>query len=134
MQKSEHDLSVYYDGSCSLCQAEIAHYRRQRGAEEIDFVDVSKSSCDPGPGLDRDTAMARFHVRTKDGTLLSGAEAFARIWAQLPNWKWAWRITRFPLILGLLEFGYRMFLPSRSRLSRALGWLKRRVRPEGKVT
>jgi predicted DCC family thiol-disulfide oxidoreductase YuxK len=85
MQKCEHDLSVYYDGSCSLCQAEIAHYRRQPGAEEINFVDVSSSSCDPGPGLVRDTAMARFHVRTKDGTLLSGAEAFARIWAQLPN-------------------------------------------------
>ncbi|MFA9476336.1 MAG: thiol-disulfide oxidoreductase DCC family protein [Filomicrobium sp.] len=131
MQTTEHDLSVYYDGSCPLCQAEIAHYRRQRRAEEIDFVDVSSPSNDLGPDLDRGSAMARFHVRTKDGTLLSGAEAFARIWEQLPRWRWAWRISQFPLMFGLLEFGYQLFLPMRSRLSRVFGWLTRRGRPEG---
>lgn len=133
MAKTEHELSVYYDGSCPLCRAEIAHYRCQSGAEKIEFVDVSSPSSDTGTDLDRDSAMARFHVRTKDGTLFSGAEAFARIWAQLPRWRWAWRVTRFPMMLGLLESGYRVFLPLRPRLSRAFGWFTRRggTRGEG---
>lgn len=131
MKRTEHELSVYYDGSCPLCNAEIAHYRRQRGAKAIAFIDVSQPSNDPGPGLDRDSAMARFHVRQKDGTLLSGAEAFASIWRRLPNWRWAWHITRIPLMLRVLEFGYRVFLPVRSRLSSLFGWIMKHGRAKG---
>jgi predicted DCC family thiol-disulfide oxidoreductase YuxK len=131
MEKTEHNLSVYYDGSCPLCRAEISHYRRQSGADDIRFVDVSCPSSDIGPDLGRDTAMARFHVRTNDGRLLSGAEAFAKIWEKLPRWRWAWRITRLPLMLRLLELGYRAFLPLRCQMSHAFGWLTRRGKTEG---
>lgn len=134
MAKTQHNLSVYYDGSCPLCMAEIAHYRSQSGAENIAFVDISCPSSESGADLDRDAAMARFHVRTKEGTLLSGAEAFARIWAQLPRWRWAWRITRIPLMLGLLEFGYRAFLPLRPLLSRAFGWFTRSGGTKGETS
>ena len=73
------DLTVYFDGSCPLCRAEIGHYRKQRGAETIAFVDVSDADVPLACGIDRDAAMARFHVRESDGRLLSGAEAFTRI-------------------------------------------------------
>jgi predicted DCC family thiol-disulfide oxidoreductase YuxK len=114
------DLTVYFDGSCPLCRAEIGHYRKRRGAETIEFVDVSNEDVPLACGLDRTAAMARFHVRESNGRLFSGAEAFTRIWARLPAWRWASRLTALPGVTPALEIGYRAFLPIRPALSRAL--------------
>ena len=115
---SEHtSLTVYFDGSCPLCRAEIAHYRRQIGAEQLCFLDVSQTDHSLESDLDRDTALSRFHVRRSDGQLVSGAAAFVSIWSQLPRWQWAARIAKLPGITMLLEGGYRLFLPARPTLA-----------------
>jgi predicted DCC family thiol-disulfide oxidoreductase YuxK len=114
----DRNLTVYYDGSCPLCRLEIGHYQCQRGAEKIDFVDVSDPNIPVGGDLDRKAAMARFHVRESDGQLFSGAEAFARIWQRLPSWHWAARLARVPGVARVLELAYRGFLPIRPYVSR----------------
>lgn len=103
--------ALYYDGACPICSREIAQYRRTRGAENLAFVDVT--ACDQvalGPNLTRDDALARMHVRLADGTLVSGAAAFAAIWRELPSLAWAGRIASLPFILPALELGYTFFL------------------------
>ena len=125
---SDHaPLTVYYDGACPLCRAEIGHYRRCRGAGRIDFVDVATGSAatDLVTGLDRAMARRRFHVRDADGVVHSGAAAFARLWAVLPRWQWLGRLVGFPLVLPLAERAYRAFLPLRPHIARLL--LRRRV-------
>lgn len=112
-------LTVYFDGACPLCAREIALYRGCRGAETVAFVDVGGS--EPlGTGLDRATALARFHVRDADGRLVSGAAAFARLWAQLPAWRPLAFILRLPGALWLAERAYRAFLPLRPSIARVL--------------
>lgn len=113
-------LTVYYAGACPLCSAEIRHYAGQAGAERLCFVDVASGS-DTGADLARADAMKRFHVRRADGRLLSGAEAFVAIWAQLPRWRWAARLARLPCVMAVLEIAYRAFLPVRPLLSRLAG-------------
>jgi predicted DCC family thiol-disulfide oxidoreductase YuxK len=113
------DLTVYYDGACPLCRAEIDYYRRRPGADAIAFVDVSSSA--PGEGLSCEVALARFHVREPDGRLLSGAAAFARLWRALPGWRWFGRLIGTRAVLPVAELAYRGFLPLRPRLSRAFG-------------
>ncbi len=52
--------TVYFDGACPGCRTEIAHYRRQRGAEAIVWVDAS--SCDAaalGPDADKSLLLSR---------------------------------------------------------------------------
>lgn len=115
---AQADLIVYFDGSCPLCTAEIGHYAACRGAERLRFVDVSAPGADPGPGLSPAAALRRFHVRRADGQLLSGARAFAAIWALLPGWRLAARLAALPGVLRLLDLGYRAFLPIRPALSR----------------
>ena len=110
---------VYYDGSCPLCRREIAHYRARQGAGDIDWQDVG-ASCERmvAPDLARDDAMARFHVRTADGRLESGAAAFATLWAHLPAYRWLGLIAALPVARPLLEIAYRGSLRIRPALQR----------------
>ena len=74
---------AFYDGGCPVCRAEIAQYRTMRGGDRIAWRDVS---AEPAPdGLDRATALARFHVRRADGALVSGFRAFMAIWRANPR-------------------------------------------------
>lgn len=114
--------TVFFDGSCPLCRREIGFYLRQRGADAIDWRDVSSISGDAcvAPGLDCTTAMQRFHVRNADGEIKSGAAAFAELWTWLPAFAWAGRLARLPGIVHVLELAYRGFLPVRPRLQSML--------------
>jgi predicted DCC family thiol-disulfide oxidoreductase YuxK len=76
---------VYFDGSCPLCRAEIGYYRRSDVAQALCFIDVSKPNVELDNGLNAQQAMQRFHVRTREGQLLSGAAAFVEVWSRLPN-------------------------------------------------
>ena len=80
---------LYYDGACPVCAREIAMYRRQRGADGVQWVDVARcEAAELGPELSREVAMARLHLRRADGRLVSGAEAFTVLWQALPRWSW----------------------------------------------
>ena len=86
-------------------------YQAQPGAEGVCWVDVARCElAELGPGLTREAAMARLHLRQADGTLVSGAAAFTALWKTLPRWAWAGRLFGSRVALRLLEAGYRLFL------------------------
>jgi predicted DCC family thiol-disulfide oxidoreductase YuxK len=122
---AEKASTVFYDGSCPLCRAEIAHYSSQKGAETLCFVDVSKPDAPLPDGLSPEQAMARFHVGTNNGEIVSGARAFVSVWRALPRWRWAARLASAPGVTPMLELGYRLFLPVRPLLSRLAARLAR---------
>ncbi|NNF76643.1 MAG: DUF393 domain-containing protein, partial [Rhizobiales bacterium] len=65
-------LTVYYDGSCPLCAREIGFYKGRTGADAILWIDASKITAkDVAPGLSKARALARFHVLTPTGDVLS---------------------------------------------------------------
>ena len=109
-------LTVYYDGACPLCRAELGHYTRRDRDGRLDLVDVSKEGAALPEGLTSQKAKARFHVRAPDGRLASGAAAFAEIWARVPGWGWAARAARLPGVMPVLELAYRGFLKVRPAL------------------
>ncbi len=114
-------LTIYHDGACPLCAAEIRLYRRSRGAARLAWVDVSGDGpAELGPGLTRGQARARFHVRDAQGRLASGAAAFLILWSHLPAWRglaWLRHVPGLPIVA---EIAYRAFLPLRP-------WIARRV-------
>ena len=115
--------TVYFDGSCPLCRAEIGYYRREDQYGALCFVDISEAGGIPPEGITQERAMKRFHVRASDGRVLSGAAAFVEVWTRLPRWRWAARLAGLPGVTPLLEVGYRLFLPIRPYLSKAFGKL-----------
>lgn len=110
-QATPCELAVYFDGGCPVCSREIAFYRRLSGAERISWVDARH--CAPevlGAGLERETALARFHVRRGDGALVSGGAAFVEVWACFPAWAWLSRLAGLPPVQRGLELAYEAFL------------------------
>ncbi|HEX7747730.1 MAG TPA: DUF393 domain-containing protein [Bordetella sp.] len=106
--------TLYYDGGCPVCSREVAMYRRQRGAQEVCWVDVSRcDAADLGPDLTRDAAMARLYLRRPDGRLVGGAAAFTALWQSLPRLAWLGRLLGARPVVWLLEAVYRLFLLAR---------------------
>lgn len=124
-QQSSSPFTVYFDGSCPLCIREIGFYQRQRGADAIDWVDVSDNSfC--MTDLSCTEAMARFHVRDEDGKLYDGGTAFARLWKELPAFKWIGAVLVLPGFRHVLDVAYNLFLPLRPKLQ---DFFRKRVGP-----
>ena len=120
---SREPLTVLYDGTCPLCQREIAHVRglaQRQDDSALCFLDVSAGAPSSAEQLqERATLLARFHVQRADGTRLDGAAAFVEMWARLPGWRWMARLARLPGVLTLLEWAYRGFLHQRPVLQAA---------------
>ena len=115
-------LQVFYDGGCPLCSREIAFYRRQQGAEQIAWSDVSGTSeGEMVPGLSQDVALSRFHVAKPDGSLISGGAAFAELWAVLPAFRPIGRLLRHPFFLWMLNGAYDLFLKLRPFFRSVIG-------------
>ena len=121
MESEVPKSTVYFDGSCPLCRAEIGYYRRKDQAGALCFVDVSETDAATPEGITQRRALERFHVRSGDGRVLSGAAAFVEVLTRLPKWRWAARTASLPGALAALELGYRIFLPVRPFISRVFG-------------
>ncbi|WP_426112912.1 thiol-disulfide oxidoreductase DCC family protein [Massilia sp. PWRC2] len=102
--------TVFFDGSCPLCRREIGLYRRLVPTTPIAWVDVSTGDAAPVAGRSCGELMARFHVRTADGRMLSGAAAFVALWLLFPGWRWLGKLGSLPAMPFLLERLYRGFL------------------------
>ena len=104
-------IQVYYDGGCPVCAREIAFYKARQGTNGFDWVDVNAANpTDLGPGLTRERALARIHIRRPDGKLLSGAAAFAEMWRHMPGFKLLGRLLAIPPFSAIAERAYRGFL------------------------
>ena len=118
-------LTVLYDGACPLCRREIGVYRGLQPNAPVCFADVSDAAQPLPPGTTREQLMARFHVRGRDGVLLSGAQAFLALWAVLPGWRWLALAGRLPGAAWAMERTYVFFLRWRPALQRLASRLDR---------
>ena len=121
-------LTVYFDGSCPLCKAEMSYYMTQDTAEMMQFVDISAEEQSLPKDLNRQEAMSRLHVRKPNGELVVGAASFVNIWQALPRWNWAARTAALPGMTPTLEFAYRLFLKGRPAFSALFRKLQRKTR------
>lgn len=106
-------ITVWFDSACPLCSREIRLMRALDWRKRIDFVDVY--SPDAACPIDPELLLARFHAQERAGALVSGAEAFALMWRQIPLFWPLGQVARIPLVLRLLERAYLRFLEWRNR-------------------
>lgn len=111
-------LTVWFDGACPLCVAEIGLIRRLDRRGVIDFVDVSRPGALDDCPVRRSDLLARFHAREAGGPVVSGAAAFAAMWRAVPLLAPLGHLARLPGMLWLGERAYRAFLKVRPALQR----------------
>ncbi len=112
-------MRLYYDGLCPLCSREIDHYKKCRGAERIEFVDITSGDFDAvKEQLDPKAIHRHMHAKTSDGSVVTGVNAFILVWEQLPAYRWLAKIIRWPPAHWVAEVGYRVFARVRPLLPR----------------
>ena len=129
LTKSCDGLTVMFDGACPLCRREISLYQSLSPLETVHWLDVSEDHAGMSPA-EQGRYMARFHVRQKDGSLLSGAAAFVALWLVMPGWRWLGRLGRLPGVTPALEWMYRGFLHLRPHLQRWARTAEKKRKPE----
>ena len=81
---------ILYDAFCPVCSAEMDGYCRAAARAKLPwrFADVSKRvDLMRRYGLSVEVARRRVYVIDRGGVLISGMEAIARIWMNLPRWR-----------------------------------------------
>ena len=100
-------MKVYYNESCSICRAEINHYKKQN-IEEIDWVDITDNVAAEEETLKNNkTLLRRLHVE-EDGQVFGGAKAFLLVWKKIPKYKFLYTFFKLPIIFTLFSFFYEI--------------------------
>ena len=115
------ELTLYYDGQCPLCVAEVAFLQSRNATGKLAFVDITQTGfAEAGHNISCEAAMSQIHGRTADGQVLVGVPVFAAAYklANLPVL--AWVLSR-RWLMPVLQPAYLLFAKHRQAISRRIG-------------
>lgn len=126
-------LTIYYDGQCPLCQAEIEFLKSRNRESLLAFADLSDLSFDQGQHqISCSMALERIHGRLGDGRLLVGVPVFAEAYRRAGLKTLAWFLSQ-RWCLPVLSGAYSLFARYRQPISRCIGplllWAVRKGNP-----
>lgn len=114
-------LTLFYDGQCPLCQAEILFLSGRNQANLLDFIDIHTDRYDPqAVGVSCEEALAAMYGQYADGSVIHGVAVFPEAYqrANLPSLAWAFSR---PALQPILKVGYKFFAGNRHAISRIFG-------------
>lgn len=103
-KKTTAPLTVYFNGACPICAAEIRHYQRLADGDPNGLIwsdlslsnDRAKAIADLG--VSREALVKRLHVLDSEGRVYSGIDAFIALWESLPRYRWAAQLAALPIV------------------------------------
>jgi len=114
-------LTLFYDGACPLCQAEILFLSGRNQANLLDFIDINSAQFDPlKVGVSCEAALAAMYGQYASGQLIQGVSVFPEAYRRANLPRMAWVFSRKPL-QPFLRLAYLFFAKNRHAISRLLG-------------
>jgi len=109
--------TLFYDGQCPICNAEIARLEAHLD-DNLVCVDIHSEASAP---VDKSALFSQLHLLKADGELLVGLEANVVAW-QHTKWRVLASILLWPVIRWFAELAYRAWLIwyQRQRATRAV--------------
>ncbi|KAB0666850.1 DUF393 domain-containing protein [Oryzomonas japonica] len=106
-------LRVFYDGSCSVCSSEMAHYRVKDKGGKLKFIDISAPEFDPmAYGIPLAEFMYQLHAIDRNNMVYRGVDAFGAIWRAFPAstvYGILATVLSLPGFATIARLGYRFF-------------------------
>jgi predicted DCC family thiol-disulfide oxidoreductase YuxK len=116
-----YPLSVYYDGSCAMCVAQMEKFEAENAENKLIFVDTSRTDFERRDHALVDADLDRYvYVLDKDGHRARGVEAFTWMWWAL-GYTWKARIFSVPIVRTFAKIGYKVISRFRYILVRKHG-------------
>ncbi len=116
------ELTLLYDGACSICAWEKRNLMRRDRHGRLSFIDIHASDFDPVIyGVTHDDLMGRLHAITADGRIIKGMDTLIESYRAV-NWWWAY----VPIGLiprSIADRGYAWFADHRYAISKRIGWM-----------
>lgn len=115
--------TLFYDGQCSLCAAEISKLNVARGdsLRLVDIHTVTTTSADGplanGPDMgdpSKDQLLRVLHLRRADGLWLSGADANVAAWEGTSQER-LFKVLRWPILRPTVDLVYHWWAKWRYR-------------------
>jgi predicted DCC family thiol-disulfide oxidoreductase YuxK len=97
--------TLFYDGECPICNAEISKLEAQIDGDLV-CVDIHSAVSTP---IDKQELFSQLHLLRADGKLLVGLEANVAAW-QHTKWRAVANILLWPVIRWFAELGYKAWL------------------------
>ena len=114
-------LTLFYDGACPLCQAEIIFLSGRNQANLLGFVDINSAQFDPHKvGVSCEAALAAMYGQFASGKLIQGVAVFPEAYRRANLPRLAWVFSRKSL-QPFLKLAYMFFAKNRHAISRLLG-------------
>ena len=111
-------LTLYYDGNCALCRAQMARLRRLDNAGRLGFSDIAAPGFAPEAlGVSREALGAEIHALSADGRLMVGLDSVIAAYTAVGR-GWLVAPLRIGVLRPLLVAMYRALARNRYRLSR----------------
>ena len=110
-------VTIFYDGFCPLCVAEMRHLKRKDKHQHINFEDIQASDFQQRyPELNWASLNARIHVLLPSGDMVTGLDATHAVW-QVVGMGWLYAPLRWPVIRWFADHAYNLFAKHRYRIS-----------------
>lgn len=114
-------LTLFYDGACPLCQAEILFLSGRNQSNLLDFIDINSDRFESEKlGISCEAALAAMYGQFASGTLIQGVAVFPEAYRRADLPALAWLFSRKAL-QPVLQVGYQFFAKNRHAISRLLG-------------
>lgn len=119
---SAYPLTLYYDASCPLCNAEMSNLMLRNDAGRLAFVDASAAGfTSPVAGVGREQMMLAMHGVWADGRVSRGVDAIHEAYVAV-GLGHVTAFTQWPIVSSGLAWLYPRFARHRQRVPR---WLVR---------
>ncbi len=114
-------FTLFYDGACPLCQAEILFLSGRNEAKLLDFVDIHSEQFDPQKmGVSCEDALAAMYGQFESGKLIQGIAVFSEAYRRANLPRLAWIFSRKSL-QPFLRVAYLLFAKYRHAISSLIG-------------
>jgi predicted DCC family thiol-disulfide oxidoreductase YuxK len=115
------ELTIFYDGYCPLCVAEMQQLRRlddrRPGPPRLLLEDIhSAGFAQRYPHIDPQAADRILHGQLADGRMLMGLDVTCRAWQLVERKPWL-KLLRWPLLRWFADQAYFLFARNRYGIS-----------------